>query len=257
MKKILKLAIIFCFIYWSGCIEPIYIKFDNQKSKNSIFPPDSIIIFSEFLFDNSSKWRYPLTSEIYLTDKYSHTGKTSIFCKLDHTLSSSAGISFYPIDCTPFRNTGILHFYIKAKYANQSFTIELRDGKTDGKDVGVAVVPKNKTSTNWQKISIPLGEFGNIGSYYNKKKGINELAVFNWADVTGIAILTKPMLKPFVIYIDDIYIETKPELPDDLRIKLKKLARLRKIKAKENYIFDDNFISKSFITTFLMRQNWI
>lgn len=239
MKILAGVLFLLSFVSW---IKPLYILEKNPKQNAKIINKDIIPIFFEGYVPGGYSWTYPKdTAYVMPTDKYVYEGDTSLMIKLDSKTYSGGAVYFSSHDLTAIRNKGALIFYMKAENAGQAFKVELRDGKMDGKDVGTGFVLEEKTSKEWKKVVIPLIKFSDNGVFYNGSA--NEAAKFDWKDVETLVFSTEPMGSPFILYLDNAYIDPAPKLGDKLKKQIKNLVELKKMSSNPGKYLDRVVIS--------------
>ncbi len=224
-----------------SCMEPVYIK-ESQKPTEKVISKDVIPIFFEGYVSGGYSWAYPTDTAVVIpTDKYSYEGMVSLMIKLDNNTFSGGAVCFLSHNLTGIKEKGALIFYMKSENEGQSFRVELRDSKIDGKDVGTGFVLEEKTSKEWKKVVVPLVKFSDTGIFWDG--AANQSAQFDWKDVDTLLFSIEPMSSPFILYIDNVHIEPEPRLEDKLKKQLENLAELKKMSSNPEKYLDRVIVS--------------
>jgi len=153
------------------------------------------------VFDEDSEkegryiYAYPDTSSIEEVYSESYSGQSSLEITLDATTYSGVAIGNYPIsDLAALQKDGSLEFWVKGVDGSEMFQVALIDNDNiDGSKVELRLPISNyaKVLPTWQKVRIPLSEFGNEGVYWDGSSEIKE--DFNWHDVVEVKFLIPPI----------------------------------------------------------------
>jgi hypothetical protein len=115
-------------------------------------------------------------------------------------------------DVTPYMEEGVLEFWIRgAKGGEIAQYVLVDDGvKSSGESLQVKIGSKSfgDITTEWQRISIPLKLFGEMGVYWDSKNLREVFMPFSWNNVKGFRIeVRKDENQAFKVWIDDIIIK--------------------------------------------------
>ena len=159
-------------------------------------------------------YQYPRENpEPRFTDKYAMEGDLSMEIELIASDYSGVAICIAGSkDVTPYLEEGVLEFWIKGAQGGEvAQYVLLDDGvKSNGESLQVKIGSKSfgDITTEWQKISIPLRLFGNMGVYWDSKNRREVFMPFSWANVKGFRIeVRKDENQAFKVWIDDIVIK--------------------------------------------------
>jgi hypothetical protein len=140
-------------------------------------------------------YAYPETSSIEEIASESYNGQNSIKITLDANTYSGAAVGNYPIsDLAEVKAAGYLEFWVKGLKGNEMFQIALIDcDNIDGNKVELRLPVSKyaKILPTWQKVVIPLSDFGEQGVYWDGSQEVSEK--FNWHDVVEIKFLIPPL----------------------------------------------------------------
>jgi len=159
-------------------------------------------------------YQYPRENpEPKLTDKYAMEGDLSM--EIELVASDYSGVAICiagSADVTPYLEEGVLEFWIKSERGGEVAQYVLVDDgvKSNGESLQVKIGSKSfgDLTTEWQKISIPLKLFGEMGVYWDSKNLREVFMPFSWNNVKGFRIeVRKDENQFFKVWIDDIVIK--------------------------------------------------
>ena len=159
-------------------------------------------------------YQYPRENpEPKLTDKYAMEGDLSMEIELIASDYSGVAICIAgSADVTPYMEEGVLEFWIKGDKGDEVAQYVLVDDgvKSNGESLQVKIGSKSfgDITTEWQRISIPLKLFGDMGVYWDMKNLREVFMPFSWQNIKGFRIeVRKDENKAFKVWIDDIVIK--------------------------------------------------
>jgi hypothetical protein len=201
--------------------------FDNYKSRDSErflkrptkpFHADQdvvVVIMRESIPRGGGyTYQYPRENpEPKLTDKYAMQGDLSMEIELIASDYSGVAICIAgSANLTPYMEEGVLEFWIKGDKGGEVAQYVLVDDgvKSNGESLQVKIGSKSfgDITTEWQRISIPLKLFGEMGVYWDAKNLREVFMPFSWNNVKGFRIdIRKDENQAFKVWIDDIVIK--------------------------------------------------
>jgi hypothetical protein len=159
-------------------------------------------------------YQYPRENpEPFMTDKYAMEGDLSMEVELVASDYSGVAICIAgSSDITPYMEEGVLEFWIRGNKGGEIAQYVLVDDgvKSGGESLQVKIGSKSfgDITTEWQKISIPLKLFGNMGVYWDSKNTREVFMPFSWNNVKGFRIeVRKDDNQAFKVWLDDIVIK--------------------------------------------------
>jgi hypothetical protein len=159
-------------------------------------------------------YQYPRENpEPVMTDEFAVEGDLSM--RMELIASDYSGIAVAiagAADLTPYMEEGSLEFWIKGdKGGENCLYVLLDDGvKSNGESLQVKVGSKSfgEITTEWQKITIPLKLFGDMGVYWDVKNQREVTMQFNWAAFKGVRVeVRKDENESFKVWVDDVVIK--------------------------------------------------
>jgi len=148
-----------------------------------------------------------------MTDKYAKQGDLSMEIELIASDYSGVAICIAgSADVTPYMEDGTLEFWIKGAQGGEVAQYVLVDDgvKSNGESLQVKIGSKSfgEITTDWQRISIPLKLFGDIGVYWDIKNQREVIMPFSWNNLKGFRIeVRKDENQAFKVWMDDIVIK--------------------------------------------------
>ena len=149
----------------------------------------------------------------FMTDKFAKQGDLSMEIELIASDYSGVAIAIAgSADVTPYMEDGALEFWIKGAQGGEvAQYVLLDDGvKSNGESLQVKMGSKSfgDITTDWQRISIPLKLFGDMGVYWDIKNQKEVFMPFSWNNVKGFRIeVRKDENQAFRVWLDDIIIK--------------------------------------------------
>ncbi|MDR2595100.1 MAG: hypothetical protein LBC87_10065 [Fibromonadaceae bacterium] len=221
LAHVVSLAVLFLFFTNASAAFDTYRNRDSErflKKEIKPFKTDQdvvVVIMRESIPRGGGyTYQYPRENpEPKLTDKYAMEGDLSM--EIELVASDYSGVAICiagSADVTPYMDEGVLEFWIKsAKGGEVAQYVLLDDGvKSGGESLQVKIGSKSfgDLTTEWQKISIPLRLFGNMGVYWDSKNLREVFMPFSWNNVKGFRIeVRKDENQAFKVWIDDIIIK--------------------------------------------------
>jgi len=225
MTMISRIAVLFAalFLFSTG----VFAAFDDYKNRDSErflkkevkpFHADQdvvVVIMRERIPRGGGyTYQYPRENpEPFMTDKYAMEGDLSMEIELIASDYSGVAICIAGSrDLTPYMEEGVLEFWIKGdKGGEVAQYVLLDDGvKSNGESLQVKIGSKSfgELTTEWQKVSIPLRLFGDMGVYWDSKNTREVFLPFSWQNLKGFRIeVRKDENQAFKVWIDDIVIK--------------------------------------------------
>ncbi|MDR2999855.1 MAG: hypothetical protein LBU89_01205 [Fibromonadaceae bacterium] len=159
-------------------------------------------------------YQYPRENpEPKLTDRYAMEGDLSMEIELIASDYSGVAICIAgSADLTPYIEEGVLEFWIKGDKGGEVAQYVLVDDgvKSNGESLQVKIGSKSfgDITTEWQRISIPLKAFGEMGVYWDAKNQREVFMPFSWGNFKGFRIeVRKDENQAFKVWLDDIVIK--------------------------------------------------
>ncbi|MDR2580878.1 MAG: hypothetical protein LBC85_07805 [Fibromonadaceae bacterium] len=159
-------------------------------------------------------YQYPRENpEPRMTDRYAMEGDLSMEIELIASDFSGVAICIAgSADVTPYLETGVLEFWIKGNKGGEVAQYVLVDDgvRSNGESLQVKIGSKSfgEITTEWQRISIPLKLFGDMGVYWDAKNQREVFMPFSWSNLKGFRIeVRKDDNKEFKVWLDDIVIK--------------------------------------------------
>jgi len=225
MTMISRIAVLFAalFLFSTG----VFAAFDDYKNRDSErflkkevkpFHADQdvlVVIMRERIPRGGGyTYQYPRENpEPFMTDKYAMEGDLSMEIELIASDYSGVAICIAGSrDLTPYMEEGVLEFWIKGdKGGEVAQYVLLDDGvKSGGESLQVKIGSKSfgELTTDWQRVSIPLRLFGDMGVYWDSKNTREVFMPFSWQNLKGFRIeVRKDENQAFKVWIDDIVIK--------------------------------------------------
>jgi hypothetical protein len=159
-------------------------------------------------------YQYPRENpEPFMTDKYAMQGDLSM--EIELVASDYSGVAICiagSADLTPYMEEGVLQFWIKSDKGGEIAQYVLVDDgvKSNGESLQVKIGSKSfgELTTEWQRITIPLKLFGEMGVYWDSKNLREVFMPFAWANFKGFRIeVRKDDNQYFKVWLDDIIIK--------------------------------------------------
>ncbi len=184
-------------------LDQVKILYDGVK-KMTFLP-----VFKDSLSDLSYISTFPeRTSKIKESGAVKNSGTKSLMIELDPKYASGAALGIAPFNIIKNRDKLSLEFSIKGKNSGEIVDIGLADDEQNDKQKGVTVLSLKKyilMTKDWQKVSIPLGDFSDSGKFWNGKEEMDTPFQFNKV----VEILFRSNAgdnKECVFYVDDMRI---------------------------------------------------
>jgi hypothetical protein len=140
-------------------------------------------------------YAYPDSSKIEEVFSESYSGQSALEITLDANAYSGVAVGNYPIsDLASLKDNGYLEFWVKGTEGDEMFQVALIDcDNIDGNKVELRLPISKyaKVLPTWQKVRIPLSEFGNEGVYWDGSREVKDN--FNWHDVVEVKFLIPPI----------------------------------------------------------------
>jgi len=159
-------------------------------------------------------YQYPRENpEPFMTDKYAMEGDLSMEIELIASDYSGVAICIAgSADVTPYMEEGVLEFWIRGDKGGEVAQYVLVDDgvKSGGESMQVKIGSKSfgDITTEWQRISIPLKLFGEMGVYWDAKNRREVFLPFSWNNIKGFRIeVRKDENQEFKVWLDDIVIK--------------------------------------------------
>jgi len=218
---IASIAVLLLFFTNSGAAFSDYRDRDSERfSKKSVKPfrtdqDVAVIIMRESIPRGGGyTYQYPRENpEPFLTDKFAMEGDLSMEIELIASDYSGVAICIAgSADIIPYMEEGVLQFWIKGDKGGEIAQYVLVDDgvKSNGESLQVKIGSKSfgDITTEWQRISIPLKLFGEMGVYWDAKNQREVFMPFSWGNIKGFRIeVRKDDNKEFKVWLDDIVIK--------------------------------------------------
>jgi hypothetical protein len=159
-------------------------------------------------------YQYPRENpEPFMTDKYAMQGDLSM--EIELVASDYSGVAICiagSADLKPYMEEGVLEFWIKGDKGGEIAQYVLVDDgvKSNGESLQVKIGSKSfgDITTEWQKVSVPLKLFGEMGVYWDAKNLREVFMPFSWNNFKGFRIeVRKDENQAFKVWLDDIVIK--------------------------------------------------
>jgi len=225
LAHLVSLAVLFLFFTNASAAFDTYRNRDSERFlKKNVKPfhtdQDVVVVIMRESIPRGGgyTYQYPRENpEPKLTDKYAMEGDLSM--EIELVASDYSGVAICiagSADLTPYMDEGVLEFWIKsAKGGEVAQYVLVDDGvKSGGESLQVKIGSKSfgDLTTEWQRISIPLKLFGNMGVYWDAKNRREVFLPFSWNNVKGFRIeVRKDENQFFKVWIDDIVIKKAGE----------------------------------------------
>jgi hypothetical protein len=161
---------------------------------------------------------WPQTPKPQVTDAVAHTGDYSLEMVLTANAWSGAQICLSSaIDLTPYFEDGGLTMAVRGTKGGEIFSFSLMDdGLNSDGHLQQAWPPASTRSygimskDEWFELTVPLRDFGGVGSYWSDALNKRVSAPFNWKGIRCLGMdIDKNRFTSFKVYVDDIRIVKK------------------------------------------------
>ncbi len=249
----------------------------TKKAEEDKKVKDPRIVFRFFEEDYTPggfDYWYPDASKVKLPEESGHDSEVAIEFDLVASDYSGGAVVLYNMlyNMEPYVPSGALEFYIKGAKGGEIATVGLVDDETrDGAKTVVRLPIKKyvKISKEWQKVSIPLADFGLRGVYWDEKNRVEVSRKFDWNAVAEFRVeIKKGDNSSFKVWVDDIFIkkdiypartlvyeETWAELNKDKVIEAPPLDQTPKVNKLFTF-FENDLTPGSFIYTYGGKTDW-
>ncbi|MCX7726472.1 MAG: CIA30 family protein [Chitinispirillaceae bacterium] len=200
--------------------------FDTVTPPNMIVKKDEkLLTFFNYFSNDIAKYTSIYTYGGRTDFKINYSNNDSLLsvlcCYLDD--KEWSGVTLYrgnpahSLNLLPYRDSGSIEFFVKGEKGGETFYIGILDDESDGRDrrVQVRVPSKNyiKVTKEWQLVSIPFSDFGDMGKWWDSEAFYEVAGIFDWSKVSDIRFstdkyvhnkITDDSKKPVKLYFADI-----------------------------------------------------
>lgn len=172
------------------------------------------------IFDDDASWdagfyrNYPATAFVGITSREAKVGMFSLEARYAPNVWTGAELGRAPFSLVSMRKTGTLTFWVKGKTGKEGgLTVYVMDSDKDGNPyrTDVALSKYVKMSKEWQRVDIPLADFGDKGRYWDEPSQSFKNGMIDWSNIMEVSIDMSPTKSdgPIILWYDDIkFIDT-------------------------------------------------